>query len=286
MLKISLGVCVTLSLSSAAPGAMDEPVNHVSGFGESMLLAGRSVLVWKGTPGELTAGELGCDRFYRPVESPLGDAVAVWAGSDQGEGVVVVRMDGHGFLGPWEEAGLPCWDNAGNLWFTADGELLRNGESTGQLLTAHHISVSPDGGTVVFTDRGDRLLSMEIATGAVDTLSTDYRYYAPIFTSQGDIISPSLDGGIIKYRRGETACIDQGEHPVWWREREALIYVKTTDDGHSITSSDIWMWTEEGGSERLGETPDIIEINPATSARGVLYVDLATGRAGFRGVPR
>jgi glucose/arabinose dehydrogenase len=154
------------------------------------------------------------------------------------------------------------------------------------LLTAHHISVSPDGGTVVFTDRGDRLLSMEIASGAVDTLSTDHRYYAPIFTSGGEIISPSLDGGIIHYQEGETIPIDQGEHPVWWREREALIYVKTTDDGHRITSSDIWMWTEEGGSERLGETPDIIEVNPAPSARGVLYVDLATGRAGFRGVPR
>lgn len=286
MLKVPLSLCVILVLSPVAFGAMDEPVINVSGFGESMLLAGRSVLVWKGTPGELTAGELGCDRFYRPVESPLGDAVALWAGSDEGEGVVVVRMDGHGFLGPWEKTGLPCWDHSGNIWFTADGELLRNGEPAGQLLTAHHISVSPDGGTVVFTDRGDRLLLMEIATGAVDTLSTDYRYYAPIFTSGGEIISPSLDGGIIHYRDGEPVYLDHGEHPVWWREREALLYVKTTDDGHRITSSDIWMWTEEGGSESLGETPDIIEVNPAPSARGVLYVDLATGRAGFRGVPR
>ncbi len=76
MLKKPLCLSVILALSPSAFGAMDEPVIHVSGFGESMLLAGRSVLVWKGTPGEIHADELGCHRFYRPVESPLGDAVA------------------------------------------------------------------------------------------------------------------------------------------------------------------------------------------------------------------
>jgi hypothetical protein len=280
-----LAISILFPLQTAF-GAYGEPATDVSGFGKSMLFISGNTLMWKGTPGVIHADELGCDRFYRPVESPDGNAVAVWAGADNRNCIVVVNKDGYEVMGPWERAGLPCWDCSGNLWFTAQGELLRNGEYAGQPLSAHHISISPGEERVVFTDRTDRLISMDIASGSVDTLSNDFRYFAPFFINEDEIVSPSLDGGIILFQNGYPVSIDSGEQPVWWQDRNSLIYVKTTDDGHAITSSDIWMWRPEGGSESLGETPGIIEMNPAPASGGILYVDIVTGRTGFREVPR
>lgn len=263
-------------------GGLLPPAVGVAPLGNGTLVAGRDFLVWDGDPGSLNASSIGCDRFYRPVSSPDFGAVAVWAGSDRVNRIVV--MDGMGVevMGPFRRAGLPCWDGDGNLWFTADGSLLRNGEHAGEL-EAHHISVSPGGERVVFTDRGDRIMSMSIGTGAVDTVSTAYRFYGPFFTPDGAIVSPSLDGGIWMFRGSEALFIDNGEHPAWWPEGNGIVYIRSTDDGMNLTSSDIWYWTENACAVRLTDTPYILETSPVPSPGGILFVDAFSGLVGMVG---
>lgn len=266
-------------------GGLFQPAVGVAGMGDGMLVTGRTALMWDGSPGLLHAEELGCERFNGPKASPVSEAVAVWAGADGINCIVVVTPEGYRVLGPWEGAGLPCWDGNGNLWFTADGQLMKNAEPTGLPLAAHHISVSPSGRRVVFTDRSDRLLVMSTHTGAVDTLSTSFRYYGPFFAGETAVVSPSLDGGIMLLENGQETRVDHGEHPVWWAERNALVYIRTGDDGHTLISSDLWIWMP-GGSRQLTATPTILETAPAPTEGGILYVDAATGLTGFIEVPR
>lgn len=261
-------------------GGLLPPATGVAPLQEGIVVTGRDYLVWEGAPGVLRASEVGCDRFYRPVSSPDLGTVAVWAGSDAVNCVVLLSGSGYEAMGPYTRAGLPCWDGAGNLWFTAEELLHRNGEAVGPALSAHHISVDHAGGKVVFTDQGDRVLSMNIGTGAVDTVSTTYRFYGPFFTPDGAIVSPSLDGGIWMFRGSEALFIDNGEHPAWWPDRNGIIYIKSTDDGMNLTSSDIWLWTEGAGSQQLTDTPYILEINPAPAPDGVYYVDAFGGLVG------
>jgi hypothetical protein len=252
----------------------------VASLENSTVLVGRDYIVWDATPGLLRASEFSCDRFYRPVSSPDLGTVAVWAGSDAVNCVVLLTGSGYEVMGSYTEAGLPCWDGAGNLWFTAEGVLHRNGEAVGPALSAHHISVDPMGEKVVFTDRGDRILSMSMESGSVDTVSNAYRFYGPFFIPGGGIVSPSLDGGIWLFRGSEAVFVDNGEHPAWWPERNGIVYIRSTDDGMNLTSSDIWLWTEGAGSLQLTDTPYILEINPSPAPDGVYYVDAFSGLAG------
>ena len=261
-------------------GGLLPPATGVAPLQESTVVTGRDCLVWEGTPGVLRASELGCDRFYGQVSAPDLGTVAVWAGSDALNCIVVLTGSGYGVMGPYTRAGLPCWDGGGNLWFTAEGVLHRNGEAVGPALSAHHISVDPRGEKVVFTDRGDRMLSMSIESGSVDTVSTAHRFFGPFFIPGGGIVSPSLDGGIWLFRGSEALFIDNGEHPAWWPEGNGIVYVRSTDDGMNLTSSDIWLWTEGAGRLQLTDTPYILEINPAPAPDGVYYVDAFSGLVG------
>lgn len=261
-------------------GGLIPPAMGVASLEEGTVVVGRDFLVWDGAPGVLRASEVGCDRFFRPVSSPDLETVAVWAGSDAVNCVVVLTGSGYEVMGPFTEAGFPCWDGGGNLWFTAEGVLRCNGETVGQVLPTHHISVDNAGGTVVFTDQSDKILSMNIGTGAVDTVSTEYRFYGPFFTPGGAIVSPSLDGGIWLFRGSEALFVDNGEQPAWWPEKNGIVYIRSTDDGMNLTSSDIWLWTADGGAQQLTDTPYILEINPAPTPEGVYYVDAFSGLVG------
>ncbi len=265
---------------SLMTGGILTPAMGVAPLGDGTLVAGRDLLLWDGEPGTLSASSLGCDRFHRPASSPDGGAVAVWAGSDRGGCVVVVRGAGVEVMGPFRRAGLPCWDGGGNLWFTADGSLLRNGEVAG-CLDAHHISVSPPGDKVVFTDRSDRILVMDIQTQASDTVSASCRFYGPFFTPGGGIISPSLDRGIWLFEGASATFVDHGDHPAWWPEKNGLLYIRSSDDGMNLTSSDIWFWTRDAGPSRLTDTPYILETFPVPSPGGVLFVDAFSGLVGM-----
>lgn len=279
-----MSVCSAIAAGVLFPfplvfGGLLPPAMGVAPLGSHTVVVGRDFLVWDGDPGVLQASDVGCERFYGPAASPDGEAVAVWAGADRTNCIVVIRAAGVSVMGPYEKAGLPCWDGEGNLWFTGDGSLLRNGESAG-LLDAHHISVSPEGENVVFTNRSDLILTMDLQTGSVDTVSAAHRFYGPFFIPSGGVVSPSLDGGIWLFQGTAATYVDHGEHPAWWPEGNGLLYIRSTDDGMNLTSSDIWFWTRSAGAVQLTATPYILETNPVPSPGGILFVDAFSGLVG------
>ncbi len=264
-----------------AAGTIHAEVLMVAPFEGGLVELSWSTVQWPGEPGELAAGELGCDRLFGPETSPDGAAVALWAGSDSIDCLLLLTADGYDVLGPYAEAGLPSWDSSGGLWFTAEGELTHDCEPTGIALDTYGISVSPDGALVAYTDRDDRLMLLRTSDGQTEVLADDLRYYAPRFTDDGRVFAPSLDGGIRLFSEEGPVEVGGGEQPVWWPEKDMLLFIRTTDDGERILSSDIWGWTEEGGAGPLAETPDRLELFPAPAGDRVYYVDLVTGRSDY-----
>jgi hypothetical protein len=280
MAELCFPAFISYSLSLVL-GVLVSPAMEVAPLDGGTLVAGRGILVLDYGSLTVQASEIGCDRFYHLTTSPDGGTVAVWAGSETTDCVVKVTGSGIQVLGPYAEAGLPCWDAAGNLWFTAEGSLYCNGEPTDVLLDAYHISVSPDGDRVVFTDQNDKILVLELETAIVDTVSSAFRFYAPFFIPDGSIVSSSLDGGIRFFSGGEELLVDFGDQPAWWPLKNSLVYIKTTDDGMYITSSELYMWTEAEGSSSLTDTPHCHETMPYPARNGILFVDVLGGLPGF-----
>lgn len=257
-----------------------QPALDLAVFSGGTLIVRRSSLEWDCRGQPLEAAEIGCDRFAGPAVSPDGESVSVWAGSDTLDCILVIEDGGFRILGSWSRAGLPCWDGRGGLWFTAEGQLMRDGCPVGIPLDAHHISVSGDGSRVVFTDDLDRMQVMSTADGQVEMVNDGFRWYAPHFTPLG-IVSPSLDGGIRLVADEGTSCeLGSGQQPAWWPDRQGILFVRTSDDGHVLLSSDLWLWTAEEGEQRLSDSPEALEAHPHPCGNRVHYVDMATGGVG------
>ncbi|MCD4700572.1 MAG: hypothetical protein K8S24_01820 [Candidatus Aegiribacteria sp.] len=184
--------------------------------------------------------------------------------------------------GPFLKSGRPVFDSMGNLWFTADGFLYRNGISTGTELESHTVSVDPAGNRAVFCDSGDRICILNVAGGESSVLASGYRFYNPAFvTCEGTpvIISPTLEGEIIQVSPSDGSCtsLATGSQPFWWKEREALLFTVTFDDGHQITSGEIWTISLDGVSQQITFSPDIHEIHPIAIDGAIYAIDAITG---------
>jgi dipeptidyl aminopeptidase/acylaminoacyl peptidase len=92
-----------------------------------------------------------------------------------------------------------------------------------------------------------------------------------------------VGGGLISMDAGggEVVAHGAGEQPAWSPDGQWLAFVRTSDDGHELLGSDLWIDAATGGQARvLAETPDRLELAPTwgpTSA-ALLYHELDRGR--------
>jgi len=184
--------------------------------------------------------------------------------------------------GPYSRAGAPVFSRSRDLWFTADGTLHRNGISTGTALDAYTIAVDGNGSRVAFCDEADRLLMLNINSGDTRILAEHRRFYSPMFISFGAeqyLISPSLDGEILLLdpESGARRVLAEGTHPCWMEEEGLLLYSVTEDDGHMITSGEIWAADLKGNRRRLTFTPEVHEILPFCSGGVIEALNAETG---------
>ncbi len=89
----------------------------------------------------------------------------------------------------------------------------------------------------------------------------------------GDLMSINLDGsGLVSHGKGE--------QPAWSPDGQWLAFVRTTDDGHQMLTSDIWIDAPAGGQTTLlSETADRLELRPTwgPGGRSLLYHELDRG---------
>ncbi len=215
--------------------------------------------------------------------SSYGDSAAICINRSGSDYVVLFSPDSLLELyGPFTKGGRVVFDGIGNLWFTADGYLYRNGISTGLELESHTVSVDPSGIQVAFCDSNDRICILNTSDGISSILSSDYRFYSPEFVScEGTvvIVSPTLEGIIVKVspEDGTCASLAEGSMPFWWKEMETILYSMTSDDGHRITAGEIWSVSPGGVNQQLTFSSDIHEIHPIALDGTVFAINAVTG---------
>ncbi len=184
--------------------------------------------------------------------------------------------------GPYLECGAPVFDGGGSVWYTADGMLMVDDVPTGHQLDAHTISVDPSGNIVVYCDGDDRLCLLETESGENRILSSCCRFYAPtvvLFGGETFIISSTLEGYIYMTspRNGDSIQLARGSYPFWWSGGGILLYSVTEDDGHNITSSEIWAHRPGWLPFRITSSPLVHEIMPLVLKDVLMAIDADTG---------
>lgn len=180
--------------------------------------------------------------------------------------------------GPFEDAGLPAWDDEGNLWFTAENYLWKNDFSTDIELSIAHISISPSIDGVVYCDRINRIFLTDISTADGGLLADHRSFYAPFFISTENVVSPSLEGEIwLTGPDGNSRMLACGSQPIWWPEKEYVLFIKTEDNGEILTASDVYAVDLQGNEIRITFTDYILEISPVLWNGKIAVIDAFTG---------
>lgn len=288
-----IALCV-LSLASVSAGDPYSPDFQFSGEGLALIVPfDRGILAVPWGYGSIlflerenSAGSVPWpwnESWCCSAPSSCGDLAAVCVNLEASEYILLFSPDSIiEVYGPYDIGGKPVFDDAGNLWFTADGYLHRNGISTGIELESHTISVDASGTQVVFCDNSDRICVLNTDDEEVSVLASGFRFYSPVFVTglrTTLIVSPTLEGEIVKVSSADGACtsLAVGSHPFWWEDRGTILYSVTSDDGHQITSGDIWMVSLEGVSRQITFTPDIHEILPVVAGSTVYAIEAVTG---------
>lgn len=128
--------------------------------------------------------------------------------------------------------------------------------STGSLYT------DPDNLLWVVDENGNRrkLLDIEGEPG----------YFNPVGDGRGDYAVSGLSGNLYIASSDTTNVIElgNGSNPAWSPDGAYIVFERTTDDGHEITSSDLWIASADGTVvQRLTDTPEI-EGQPSWSPDG------------------
>jgi uncharacterized cupin superfamily protein len=170
--------------------------------------------------------------------------------------------------------GAPWISSAGDLWYTRDGYLYKNGVSTDVAVAAFHVSV--ENGIAVFTDRSDRLHILSLISGE-DRVIQGFRFFSPVVLTSGDVIVSSLTGEIVFVTAGgQPVVVASGEQPCWSYLYHGLFFCVSADDGHNVTSADIWFVKPGEEPVQVTFTEDILETEPTCSGDLVWFVDAAT----------
>jgi hypothetical protein len=174
-----------------------------------------------------------------------------------------------------QRTGAPWFSSDGDLWYTGDGFLFKNGVSTGVEVPAFYVSV--ENGVAAFTDRSDCLHILLLA-GGEERIVQSLRYFSPVVLTGGNVVVSSLTGEIVFVPPGgEPVVVASGEQPCWSYHRGGLFFCVSADDGHNLTAADIWFVKPGEEPVQITFTEDILETKPTCSGNLVWFVDAATG---------
>ena len=170
---------------------------------------------------------------------------------------------------------LPRWSASGSRVYLYAGGSLEVFDSG----TAEKTSAPEE----VFVSAGERVQRAELASGAIEPVTEGEGDVLNLTPAPGNPERVSFErmGGNLYVTTGSTVVdLGPGNRPAWSPDGEWIVFTRSEDDGHTITSSDLYAVRPDGsGLTRLTETPDRLEMNPAWSPDGsqIAYDDLADG---------
>lgn len=206
-----------------------------------------------------------------------GDAL-IWRAQTPDKPLQIQRLDiNTGRLTTFAEAadlGLPQETGDGVLQFR-DGPRVRVCQSaTGAALPVQN-AVRP----YVYQLRDEIFLS---AGGQSRKLTKgDGQYFLPQLSPDGaKVLYQELSRGmfVADLTTGMTLNLGLGDDPSWSPDSRAIVFELTRDDGHNITSSELFVTDLRGRRAQLTRTPNLNEMRPAWSPDGKFIAFDADGR--------
>ncbi|HET6456755.1 MAG TPA: hypothetical protein VFI02_20325 [Armatimonadota bacterium] len=150
--------------------------------------------------------------------------------------------------------------------FAAFGSLLSSEEARQK--AGKGVFVDPDNQIWVVDEKGNKKKLIDVAE--------EHGYFNPIESPDGKYAVSGLSGNlyVADPNGGEPVDLGVGSNPTWSPDGRYLIFQRSTDDGHNITSSDLWYCNADGtGMTQLTDTAGN-ETSPSWSPDGssVAYV--------------
>ena len=109
------------------------------------------------------------------------------------------------------------------------------------------------------------------------------RYLSPVLSPDGRHIAFRVYGDqmyMFDVESRTTVPLGDGHHPRWAPDGAWIVFERNKDDGHRITSSDLYVSNLSGTrQDRLTSSEDILEANPDWSPVGnrIVFDDLVSG---------
>jgi Tol biopolymer transport system component len=140
-------------------------------------------------------------------------------------------------------------------------------------------SVSPEEDTSVvgpFTKDDTVYYRSAEGEAALPVSQGDDRYYGGVVSPDGKYIAYNgLHTGLYVAALDGSSCVNLGEgySPSWLPDGSGVVYNISQDDGHYLTSSDLYLATADGSMvSNLTGTPYEVEVNPTVSPDGTQVV--------------
>jgi Tol biopolymer transport system component len=175
-------------------------------------------------------------------------------------------------------------------WVLGDGTVVFETDRTGTLAQAQVLGLisSDDAGTsrdrVATTSRDLRIwVSDAYGDQKIPVSAAEERCFDPILSPDGAMVGYSVlsgGGSIVVARTDGSGSVNlgYGSNPSWSPDGRYLVFEVTTDDGHVITGSDLFIDAVDGtGRIRVTDTPEIFERWPSWSPDGTHIVYSAGG---------
>ncbi len=178
--------------------------------------------------------------------------------------------------GQSSQVGVPSWFPDGRIGFTFEGDFhVTDGE--GQVLetiadiASNVAPVSHDGQWILYNDSQDAIWACHLTDGErFQVTPQGRRFFNPVWSPKEAIaLVNELGGGfyLLDIVQGTMLLLDDGNHYAWSPDGQRIVYDITTDDGHYITSADIYTINKDGtGKAPLTATSDELEMYPSWSA--------------------
>ncbi len=153
---------------------------------------------------------------------------------------------------------------------------------TRRMIPTRRISPRNTAGTAfpfVFQRNDEIFLSVEGSTKRIS--SGEGKYFLPLISPNGcKTVYQEISRGLYVYDflEGTQVHVGRGESPAWSPDSKYLAYEVTSDDGHRLLSSDLFIAAIDGTMNvQLTRTPQLLERRPSWSLHGDMIAFDADG---------
>lgn len=158
-------------------------------------------------------------------------------------------------------------------WVDSDKLYIRSNGKTIYLRSGLNVPVSKKNHTVAYTDSEKIYLeSLDKKTPDIINPVLGAQYIDVVLSPDGSMVAFKIAGGnlqVYELNNFQLHDLGKGTRPRWSPNGKKIVYQVTSDDGHTVLSSDIYLINFDGTAKiQLTNTPYVHEMRPSFYPKG------------------